>query len=590
MNGSQSSRLRPFLLDGARGALLAAYCPPVGGSQSRGDILLAPPFAEEMNRCRSMMALQARSFSRIGIGTLILDPYGTGDSAGDFVDGTWELWQDDLRRGIDWLRKQANGCRAVWGVRLGAIMAAELALRDGAIDQLLLWQPVFSGKAHFTQFLRIRVAAELEQAAGIKSTELLRRAIAAGESVEVSGYQISPALAAALDRVVMPDPAEMRSLRVDWFEVLPSADAAPPRASSKAVDEYRRAGASVELQSVVGPPFWQLHERELAPKLIERTTSSVEAWGARSWAPAGPLDTKVPPPQHQTMESPLSFSCGEDSLSGILHRGQPESTRRRGVVIVVAGGPQYRVGAHRQFVNMARKLAKHGFPVLRFDLRGMGDSSGQYLGFQHSDPDIRSAVDALLASNPHVTEAVLIGECESASGILFYAWRDPRVKGIALVNPWVRTEEGQAQVILKHYYLDRLRSPAFWRSAFDGRVDILRSLSSLYKVLRAFVRGRCMTPQSVLRSTSDDITTLPLPLKTAAGLRRYPGQVMLLMSGRDYIAREFDEVTTSSRAWDGLLDSPRICRRDLVEADHTFSRQQWKNQVSDWIVEWLGSW
>ena len=41
------------------------------------------------------------------------------------------------------------------------------------------------------------------------------------------------------------------------------------------------------------------------------------------------------------------------------------------------------------------------------------------------------------------------------------------------------------------------------------------------------------------------------------------------MSGRDYIAREFDEVTRSSEAWRGLLDQPRVQRTDIADADHT---------------------
>ena len=98
----------------------------------------------------------------------------------------------------------------------------------------------------------------------------------------------------------------------------------------------------------------------------------------------------------------------------------------------------------------------------------MGDSSGTYHGFEHSGPDLKAAIDALLARETRVEEVVLFGECESASGILFYAYTDARVKGIVLVNPWVRTEEGRAQVIIKHYYASRLLSRDFWRKVRTG--------------------------------------------------------------------------------------------------------------------------
>lgn len=143
-----------FFLEGPRGSLMAVYYPPEGKAHPLGDVLVAPAFAEEMNRCRSMVSMQAREFARIGIGTLILDPLGTGDSAGDFGEATWAMWREDLQAGARWLRAHGNGCRMLWGIRLGAIMAVELAVADPGIERLLFWQPVVDGKQFFTQFLR----------------------------------------------------------------------------------------------------------------------------------------------------------------------------------------------------------------------------------------------------------------------------------------------------------------------------------------------------------------------------------------------------------------------------------------------------
>ena len=591
MKATARKNIRPFYLQGTRGPLLAIYYAPTVQPSPVGDILLAPPFAEEMNRCRVMVATQARAFAQMGIGTLVLDPFGTGDSGGDFSDGSWEQWKDDLKCGIEWLRSGANGCRALWGIRLGAVMAAELALQDPGISRLLLWQPVAHGKSYFTQFLRIRIAAEMENRAGIKTTDELRNRSASGEIIEVSGYRIGSSLARQLDEVRLPDASDLSSLRLSWFEVLASAET--PRGNARVVDDYKSEGVELDYLPVIGPAFWQLHERTVAPELIDATVKAVSAWsraaeGSPDPAPASrdlPSDVSD---QVQGSEYPLICRCKRDELMAILHRGSPGV--RRGVVIVVAGGPQYRVGAHRQFVSLARRLAARGHPVLRFDLRGMGDSSGSHLGFQHSEPDIRAAIDTLTAEQPQVDEVVLFGECESASGILFYAYQDNRVKGIALVNPWVRTEEGRAQVIVKHYYAKRLLSRDFWRKVGSGTFDARESLVSLFQTFRAYLRGRKIGALSKPTLGNEDISSLPLPTKTAAGLRRFRGPAMILMSGRDYIAREFDEVTGSSKAWEGLLDDPRICRRVVADADHTFSREIWKDQVADWVAEWLRSW
>lgn len=576
----------PLLIDGSRGPLVAFYYAPREGVAPIGDLLVVPPFGEEMNRCRAMVALQARQLAEIGAGTLVLDPYGTGDSAGEHADATWAQWRADLGRGIDWLERCGHGCVALWGLRLGAAMAAQLAHEHPSVPRLLLWQPVFDGKQFYTQFLRIRIAAELNLPDRTKSTGELRQKSAAGETIEVSGYEIGPTLAAELDALTVDRAAFAPPRHCDWFEVrTESEEQTLLPASARLVELLRGEGAVVESAVVCGPPFWQVHERELAPQLVEAMTQRVAAWPPRARAAAAP----PPAPVHEPAEQPVVMRCERDWLSGVMHRaGAGEATR--GAVIVVAGGPQYRAGAHRQFVQMARKLARNGWPVLRFDLRGMGDSSGRHRGYEDSLPDLCAAVDKLLELEPRLREVVMIGECASASGILFYAFRDPRVKGAVLANPWVRTPEGRAQVIVKTYYLDRLRQPEFWAKLRSGKFDFRASVASLVDVVRAYVRGRLMFARSKVGGAAEDLTHLPLPERVATGLARFQGQSLLLMSGHDYIADEFDEVVAASRAWDGLLDSPRLMRRDIEGADHTFSRRVWKEAASDAVVDWMRRW
>ena len=131
-------------------------------------------------------------------------------------------------------------------------------------------------------------------------------------------------------------------------------------------------------------------------------------------------------------EHALTFDCEGESLVGILSgAGLPAG---RGVLIVV-GGPQYRVGSHRQFALLARHLAKHGVPTLRFDYRGMGDSDGEVRTFERVGEDIRCAIDRFFASVPGLKDVVIWGLCDAASAALFYAHQDARVSGLILLNP-----------------------------------------------------------------------------------------------------------------------------------------------------------
>ena len=584
-----TGNLHPIILEGARGDLIGFYHPPAPEVVAVGDVLVLPAFAEEMNRCRAMVTMQAQALAGVGMGTLVLDMRGTGDSAGEFDQADWDGWRDDLQLGLAWLRQHGNGCRTLWGVRLGALMATQLAAQDAGIDQLLMWMPVVAGKPYWTQFLRIRIASEMDLPNRVKSTEALRQQSAAGQVVEASGYQVGPVLAQQLDRLEMPIAQSLAGKSIAWFEVGTNAETPVPRANAKLIGDWQANGLQVKVCQVVGAQFWQVHERELAPLLIDACTSVV-----RAWPPLKPSAFAAPHaaalasgPLATAAEYPVVFRCMDAELAGVVHRSKPSAPL--GVVIVVAGGPQYRVGAHRQFVSLARMFAANGYPVMRFDLRGMGDSSGIHLGYEQSRPDIRAAIDEFLRCEPSVRQVALFGECNSASGILFYAAGDDRVRQIALANPWVRTPGVQAEAILKHYYLDRLRSREFWLSVRAGEYKVGASLTSFIHVLTTFVRGRKSTRAAAADLRQADFDHLPLPSRTAEGLRRFHGPVLFLMSGRDLIAREFDDVTKSSKAWRGLLANQRVSRKVIADADHTFSKPEVKAEAQRTLLDWLAS-
>ena len=63
MKAAAREHRRPFCLRGANGPLMAIYYAPGVAPSPAGDLLFVPPFAEEMNRCRAMVALQARALS-----------------------------------------------------------------------------------------------------------------------------------------------------------------------------------------------------------------------------------------------------------------------------------------------------------------------------------------------------------------------------------------------------------------------------------------------------------------------------------------------------------------------------------------------
>jgi exosortase A-associated hydrolase 2 len=274
IEGDRDIAFEPFFLEAESMRLFCVYFPPA--ATARGSYLFVPPFAEEMNRSRSIVATQARALASRGFGVLLVDLLGTGDSSGEFGDATWPAWKASAIAAYRWLDSQPGSRRGIWGLRLGALLAAELMdERAIAADHAIFWQPVANPKSMLTQFLRIKVAAAMDLKVQSPSTDDMRRSFAAGQSVEIGGYEVNPDLALVLDAASLANCSDFAGTRVEWLEVSPNEGATLPGASVKAIDVLQQRGATIDHAVCEGPPFWQLHERSFAPRLIADTTARV---------------------------------------------------------------------------------------------------------------------------------------------------------------------------------------------------------------------------------------------------------------------------------------------------------------------------
>jgi exosortase A-associated hydrolase 1 len=278
-------------------------------------------------------------------------------------------------------------------------------------------------------------------------------------------------------------------------------------------------------------------------------------------------------------EEALVFRCAEENLLGIL--SVPKESAETGVVVVV-GGPQYRAGSHRQFVLLARALAAAGHAVLRFDYRGMGDSSGPIRDFLGVSSDIAAAIDAMQQRLPALRQVVLWGLCDGASAALLYCHekRDRRVAGLCLLNPWVRSEASLARTQVKHYYAQRLMQLDFWQKLLSGKVAF-DALGGLLRNLRLSTRG----------SAGDDKAsgTVAFQQRMALAWQQFPGSILLLLSADDYTAKEFVEYAQTDSLWAAALRAEKVIRHDLVGADHTFSDPAARASVENLTADWLGT-
>ncbi len=133
------------------------------------------------------------------------------------------------------------------------------------------------------------------------------------------------------------------------------------------------------------------------------------------------------------IRQPLTIPCEGALLAATLDL--PESVDQRPTgLIIVSGGNEIRSGAWNGQAQLAARLAKAGYPVLRFDRRGVGDSEGDNAEFTGSAPDIAAAIAALRAACPGVSRLVAWGNCDAASALMLSGGAG--CDALILSNPW----------------------------------------------------------------------------------------------------------------------------------------------------------
>jgi exosortase A-associated hydrolase 1/exosortase A-associated hydrolase 2 len=261
-------------------------------------------------------------------------------------------------------------------------------------------------------------------------------------------------------------------------------------------------------------------------------------------------------------------------------------------VLILVGGHQYRVGAHRQFTLLSRHLAQHGFCSLRIDVPGMGDNSGQLSEFYQHDIYIKTALDRWQQQQPQLQHFVIWGLCDAASSALIYQCRyhDARLVGLVLLNPWLRQPQQQAQVMLQNYYGQKLTDRQWWLKLLRGQVHIRQSVQ---EVVKTWWQSR--TPSRVsAKDTGKPLSQQPIKPPVTAdnyvqvmyeGWHSFSGNTLVLLSGADFTAQEFLLYCEQQPTWQALLRQAEL--HTLADANHTFARADWRAWVEQQTVTFL---
>ncbi|MET0193477.1 MAG: hydrolase 1, exosortase A system-associated [Hyphomicrobiaceae bacterium] len=248
------------------------------------------------------------------------------------------------------------------------------------------------------------------------------------------------------------------------------------------------------------------------------------------------------------MRRHFTFPCEGVRLFGTID--QADGTTG---LLILTGGNELRSGAWAGQAQFAARIAAAGYPVLRFDRRGCGDSEGVNAGFRGSAADIAAAMSALRAQCPQVTHIVAMGNCDAASALMLASGAG--ADGLILSNPWTfdddATDEAPPQAVRSHYR-QRLRDLGAIKRLLTGQVAIMPLLRSLLSASKA------AAPPSTL---AQDM---------AAGIASFAGPIMFPVAGRDRTGLAF------ASGWS--RDDERLAH--CASATHSFVEAE----ARDWLV------
>jgi len=256
----------------------------------------------------------------------------------------------------------------------------------------------------------------------------------------------------------------------------------------------------------------------------------------------------------------LEFTCAEARLVGTMDTPTEGVCGRTGLLLV-SGGNELRSGAWGGQARLAARLAAAGYPVFRFDRRGVGDSMGENQGFRHSAEDIAAALAAFREAAPGLQRVIGFGNCDAAAALMLGAGAG--CDGLILANPWT-IEEGEADApsadSLRAHYRRRLLDPAALRRLVQGGVRLGPLARSLLSALRPAAPA----------SLADELRK---------GLAGFGGPVSILLAGRDRTAQTF------LARWDKA--DPRL--RHCPSASHSFVEPEAQEWLAERLLEALGA-
>ncbi len=477
--------------------------------------VLCSPIGPEYTRSHRTVRHLADRLARAGIPAMRFDYHGVGDSPGEERDpDRLEHWKRSIATAVHHA-KLVSGCERVCliGVRLGATLAALDADETGA-DLVVLWNPVVKGRSYARE-LQVMAMSAKNASAG------------SDDGIESAGFRVSAETLAAIKSIDLTHARFKPGARV----LLVGRD---DMTGDRAFAEHLE-GTGIPTDGVTAPGWNAMMADHQFTEVPEQALATITDWvlahslarPAHSRAPA--TDCR-PSLALQCIEEQLCHFGDAGHLFGILSR--PVEATDKPAIVMLNAGSIHHVGPHRLYVRLARELSQAGYPVLRIDHEGLGDSVRRTQGRENhpypptAEEDVRASIAFLREQHGH-QRFYLMGLCSGAHTAFHVARQvvDEPIERLILINPWYFywTDGMSLDTSVNHYqnvagYQRSMRDPSRWKKLLTGEVDLMRLARVTAAHIAKTAKGRWVDLKERLVPSAG--TRLSQDLREIAGLGR----------------------------------------------------------------------
>jgi uncharacterized protein len=254
---AEKFKVEPFYFGAPDRGQFGIYHPPAGMPKDEG-VVLCPPFFGEYLRAHGCLRRVAIALAETGMPVLRFDYRGTGDSAGNFEETTPDDWRADIESALSELQDLSGVGRVrLLGVRLGATLAAQVAMESKAVSSLVLWDPIVEGDAYVEQLEETHRRLVETHASSHPSRK-------AELGHELVGFRVSRVLLQKLRDLSLPELSSLTSSRKRSIRLVLGAQGS---GYADLVSNGQKNGASVQYLNI--SCNWATHsEAVLSPHAI----------------------------------------------------------------------------------------------------------------------------------------------------------------------------------------------------------------------------------------------------------------------------------------------------------------------------------